>query len=298
MENISLYSSIELLIQHIEDNIEKNLSLEELSEHCCISKFHLIRVFKNLTNITVMDYVRSRKLASSLKDLLNTDMKIIDIALKYNFEYEQTYIRAFKNEYGITPSKFRKQHKTVNIVEKINLDLCKDFERGILFSPKFVVKPEFKVIGIKDIVPIEENTTKNLANNRGVDFFLKHSYRIKNAINPNVYIGLTRLVSNDADYTYYMPSIQVSSSADIPEGMCHDTIKGSKYAVFNYIGNHPAQELSKVTMKALYEYIYERWIPSLGYDFMEAGGFRFEEIDSKVSTSDYCEAKLYLPLKL
>lgn len=296
MKSVNLYRALVSIIQYIEDNIEEDLTLELLSEISYISKFHLIRVFKNISNITIIDYVRSRKLARNLSDLLNTSTNILDIAMKYNFNYEQTYIRAFKEEYGITPSKFRKAPIPLKIVEKINIDLCIDFKSGVLTKPIFVVRPELKVMGIKDVIRDEEKYTKNLANNRGVNFIFEHSHKIKNAINSDVYIGLTRLISNDADYTYYMPSLQVNNFDEVPEGMYYDTIPASKYIVFHYIGNHSPEEISLFKMESLYLYIFQTWISKYNYDSMMNGGFHFEEIDGSIASENYCEAKIYLPL--
>jgi AraC family transcriptional regulator len=53
-------------------------------------------------------YIRSRKLAVSLDDLLKTNSTLFNIALDYGFEYEQSYRRAFKHEFGITPGEYRK----------------------------------------------------------------------------------------------------------------------------------------------------------------------------------------------
>lgn len=298
MTTNNLYFSIESLINFIEDNIEYNLSLESLSEASSISKFHLIRIFKNLTSFTIMDYVKARRLAHSLNELLHTDLKIIDIAIKYQFNYEQSYIRAFKSEYGITPSRFRRNQIPVTIVEKINLELITSIDNGILFHPKIVIRPEIKLIGIKDIIKLKDKYTKNLANSRGVDFYYNQRSLIKNPQNPHIYIGLTRLVDYTADYTYYMPSIEVNSFDYIPKGMTSDTLPRSKYAVFHYMGQHPPEEISLHTMKSLYDYIYSSWIPANNYDFIREGGYRFEEIDSSLTADNYCEAKIYLPIKL
>ncbi|KAB3531556.1 AraC family transcriptional regulator [Alkaliphilus serpentinus] len=298
MTTTSLYSSVENLINYIEDHIEGDLTLESLSSSFCISKFHLIRIFKNLTNFTMMEYVKSRKLACSLYELLYTDMKVIDIALKYHFNYEQSYIRAFKKEFGITPAKFRNNQIPVKIVDRINLDFCTSIDDGILFQPQYIVRPEMKLVGVKDIIKLKDKYVKNLANSRGVNFFHNQRIHIKNTLNPHIYIGLTRLVDHSADYTYYMPSVEVNSFEDIPKGMFYDTLPSCKYAVFHYIGRHHAEYISLHTMKALYDYIYSTWIPANNYDFIREGGFRFEEIDSTITSNDYCEAKIYLPFKL
>jgi len=79
-----------------------------LAKKYSLSYRHLQRIFKSAFKQTLADYIRSRRLAASLDDLLKTNLKLFDIALEYGFGYEQTYIRAFKREYGITPSHLRK----------------------------------------------------------------------------------------------------------------------------------------------------------------------------------------------
>lgn len=91
----------------------------------------------------LMDYVRARRLASSLDMLLHSNYPILHIAQEYGFEYEQSYIRAFVSEYGMTPSKFRKGCFTVNLTEKINIAELIQLDNGIVFETGFVLKPAF-----------------------------------------------------------------------------------------------------------------------------------------------------------
>ena len=68
-----------------------------------------------------MHYVRSRKLTSSLEELKNSDLSVIDIAMEYKFEYEQSYIRSFKKQFRVSPGIFRKEKPTLEIKHKLNL---------------------------------------------------------------------------------------------------------------------------------------------------------------------------------
>lgn len=87
----------------IELKINEPITLDGLSKELNLSKYHLLRLFKALTGKTLMEYVRGRKLTESLIELLNTRLKIIDIAMEYAFEYEQTYTRAFKGLFEFRP---------------------------------------------------------------------------------------------------------------------------------------------------------------------------------------------------
>lgn len=98
------------LIQLIEENIHENLDLDVLAEETGFSKYYIDRLFKALTGQTLINYVRGRRLTRSLDDLVNTRLHIIDIAQEYRFSYEQTYIRAFKQQFHMTPAQYMRKY--------------------------------------------------------------------------------------------------------------------------------------------------------------------------------------------
>jgi len=99
---------LENVLIDVEKGIRTGINVDVLAKRYSLSHRHLQRIFKTAFKQTLADYIRSRKLATSLDDLLKTDSKLFYIALEYGFGYEQTYIRAFKREYGITPGHLRK----------------------------------------------------------------------------------------------------------------------------------------------------------------------------------------------
>jgi AraC family transcriptional regulator len=123
--NDNQFSAIENTIETIEKEIKNFLNLDRLSEEAGISKYHLHRLFKSITEKSLMSYVRDRKLSLSLTDLINTNLNIIDIANEYQFKHEQSYIRAFKQKFNITPAQYRKIQCEMPIEQKIDINyLC------------------------------------------------------------------------------------------------------------------------------------------------------------------------------
>lgn len=98
-------------LSKIENGLKNGVNADNLAAQYKFSTGHLRRLFKCYFKHTLSEYIRSRKLSASIYDLINTDKKIIDIALAYDFEYEQSYIRSFKREFGITPGELRKSGK-------------------------------------------------------------------------------------------------------------------------------------------------------------------------------------------
>ena len=99
---------LENVLIDINNNIGDGINSHILAKRNSLSEGHLRRLFRCSFKQTIAGYIRSQKLKASLDDLLKSKSNILDIALKYNFEYEQSYIRAFKREFGITPGDFRK----------------------------------------------------------------------------------------------------------------------------------------------------------------------------------------------
>jgi len=102
---------LENVLIEIENCLSEGINVNVLAKKYTLSEGHLRRLFRYGYNQTIAGYIRSRKLAVSLDDLLKTELTILDIAIKYGFDYEQSYIRAFKREFGITPGDLRKASK-------------------------------------------------------------------------------------------------------------------------------------------------------------------------------------------
>jgi AraC family transcriptional regulator len=99
-------------IEYIEDNLNKKIELEELANKVFISKYHFHRKFHSVVGEPVAEYIRRKRLMQAAKDLLCTDEKIVDIALKYQFSSQETFTKAFKKHYGMPPREFRKSSHT------------------------------------------------------------------------------------------------------------------------------------------------------------------------------------------
>ncbi|WP_270567227.1 helix-turn-helix transcriptional regulator [Clostridium beijerinckii] len=95
-------------IEYIENNLNKKIQLKELADKAFLSKYHFHRVFHSVVGEPVAEYIRKKRLEEAANELLTTENKIIDIALKYQFSNQESFTRAFKKLYGIPPKEFRK----------------------------------------------------------------------------------------------------------------------------------------------------------------------------------------------
>nr|WP_272509064.1 AraC family transcriptional regulator [Clostridium ganghwense] len=102
-------------------NLHEELTLDEISKVVGFSKFYFHRIFKKEVGISLYDYVRKRRLTKAASVLLNTNTSILDIALTYRFESQESFTRAFKSVYQLPPGRYRTAIKDL-IIGGINMN--------------------------------------------------------------------------------------------------------------------------------------------------------------------------------
>lgn len=104
-----LPKNIFLLQRYIEQHFTEELNTEQLSAFACISKYHLIRQFKQYTGFTPHAYIVHLRVLQAADLLLTTDLPSYQIGQLLGFTTEANYIRQFKLEYGCTPGQYRSE---------------------------------------------------------------------------------------------------------------------------------------------------------------------------------------------
>ncbi|MGR6439201.1 helix-turn-helix domain-containing protein [Proteus mirabilis] len=99
---------IKELLLWIEVNLEKPLLLDDVAIKSGYTKWHLQRVFKQATGLTLASYIRGRRLTKAATELRLTKLPVLTIALRYQFDSQQSFTRRFKAVFGVTPSEYRK----------------------------------------------------------------------------------------------------------------------------------------------------------------------------------------------
>lgn len=281
---------------YIENNILEDLNLDNISENVNISKFHLLRIWKGASSTGLMEYVRRRRIALSLGDLINHRNSIEFISSKYSFGCERTYNRVFKEEYNTTPAKWRRNPCPLKILDRFNWDFMNCAGEGLVFLRSIIVLPSFSITGPEYMVDIEENMKYQTANKYAKDFFYNYRLKVINPMEKDVYIGFTTVPDGEQNYTFYQPSIQINQRSIVPEGMKTKCVPPHKYGVFTYMGPHSPEEISSKTLSEIWKFIFETWMPTVEFNLKET--FSFEYINYAKCNKQYSECDLYFPISI
>lgn len=95
-------------IQYIEEHITEELTADRIARNAGVSSFYFQKGFAMLCGFTVTEYIRNRRLALAGNDIIATDEKIIDIAMKYGYDSPDSFTKAFTRFHGVTPSSARR----------------------------------------------------------------------------------------------------------------------------------------------------------------------------------------------
>lgn len=289
-----LFTIMKKTSTYIEDHLFQTLTLDDISAHVNLSKFHLLRLWKGITHTGLMEYVRRRRLALSLTDLIQNKNNMDFVAAKYGFGCERTYTRAFKEEYGVSPSKWRRHPYPLEILDQFNLDFLTQAGEGLVYFKGITVLPKFSIAGLEYQVDVKANQEHQIANHYGTEFAKYHMPRILDPVEKEIYIGYTTILPTETCYTLYLPSTQVNANSIVPSDMRIKEVPPHKYGVFTYIGAHRPEEISSVTLAHIWAYVNQIWMPTVEFKLKQS--FRFERIDPSRCKDDYCQCDLYYPI--
>lgn len=157
------WEAIQKTLDFIEKNISEKIDIEQLAKESALSLFYYQRLFSRLVKKPVREYIKLRRLAFACESLADKQRRILDIALDCGFGSHETFTRAFKEVYKMTPEEYREQPVIFNHFDKPDLLLNYTMiDQGVPlisdglvleFNRKTTLQPIF-FMGVTGIIPI------------------------------------------------------------------------------------------------------------------------------------------------
>lgn len=221
-------------ILFIDENLDRKMTIGDLSSKFNISSAHFSRVFKFLTGKSIKKYMLSRKLYSSLINLRKSSDSIINIAFDYGFDYPEVFSRAFKREFGLTPLEFRKSQIDIKRPSKLHI-LDKElisFKGGIVLKSNFKFLQTKHILGKSSIVDIKSSNFPIKL--KSINDSLTNRNILKNSTQPYYHI-ISCLGDGDNFELFYGYESKQESFCSIETET--KVVNKSWYITFSYSGN-------------------------------------------------------------
>ena len=275
---------------YIEENLTEELSVEIIAQTVEIPAFHLRQLFFYLAGMTLSEYIKKRRLAAANEDLLNGE-RVTDIAFKYGYQSLDGFTRAFKKWSGYLPSEVM---KTGLVKSFPKLSFIITVKGGIPMEFRIEEKPAFYLVGVSKRVPMQfEGVNQEIVKlAESITEAQRAEMHALQNIEPYEIVN----ASYDADANFlkeegYLTHLIVvlTTKEEVSEQV--DKVPGPAYtwAVFPNEGPFPS------TLQQTMANIYAEWLPTSGYEVINAPSFSFTKMDQ--AKKDYAYIEIWIPVR-
>ncbi len=144
---------IENALRYIEENLSGELTVDRIAEKVNISPFYFQKGFSMLCGYSVGEYIRMRRLSVAGSELVTSDNKVIDLALKYGYDSPDSFTKAFTRFHGSTPTDVRRKGALLKSFAPLHIKIILD--GGNTMEYRVEEKPAFRVMGVSKIFSYE-----------------------------------------------------------------------------------------------------------------------------------------------
>lgn len=275
MSRQSPFTRTERVLAYIHDNLEQALALDDLAEVCGVSRWQLQRIFQQQTGLNVAQYVRELKLSLAADAVLQSDARMLDIALQHGFASEVSFSRAFKQFFGLSPSAYRRRGIRVGLRTPIKIRHGEPIDRAFLHT-RIEYRSPLQITGLSTSLQgvLADNPDFYTQVPLTWEKLLAQVAKIESLSGQMIGVVDTRLTNDQQQSVEYWAGLDLVPEqlgllqAELGESaLASLSIPAQEYAVVSYQG-----QLSGFSQ--LVEWLICEWLPDSGYD--SVNGFELE----------------------
>ncbi|WP_409346200.1 GyrI-like domain-containing protein [Paenibacillus sp. MBLB4367] len=246
-------------IGYMEDRIAEDIPISEVATIACCSSYHFQRMFSYVTGVPLSEYIRRRRLTLAAFELQNSEIKVIDLALKYGYESPEAFARAFQHLHGTTPTAARKQGTTLKAFPRMSIQIS--ITGGTGMNYRIEEMSGFTIVGIKESVDTENAFTQvpEIWRNAREAGVFEELWEIRN---PGIKLRGILGVCADGDFgkkEAFDYILAIATDQEPPHGMMKLNFPDATWAVFEAPG-------SPNGIQEIWKRLYTEWIPASAYE--------------------------------
>lgn len=282
MKNITYNDYVQRInkvVSYINNHLDETLDLKTLANEAALSDFHFHRIFKALKGEAIGGYITRLRLEATARLLRYTALTIEEIAFNIGYETPASLSKAFKKQYGISPTEYR-TNKDTYIMKKeiINPDLALKAPKIVTLEPKNLIY--VALTGAYGSLDYGKTYEQLWAVIKAQKLFTKGIESICISYDdPKITEG--SLQRSDVCLAIHKP-------ATPQEEVSCKTLAGGKYAVFFYQGSY--ENLSQVYDTAV------RWVIDHQYTLREEPFFEKYLNDARRTPKEKLKTEIYIPI--
>jgi AraC family transcriptional regulator len=259
-------------IGYIEEHLCDVIDFDIAAKIVCQSSVSFLRTFAIVTDISIYEYIRRRKMTLAAFDMQNSNIKVIDAAMKYGYESPEAFTRAFKEIHGASPVNVRKYGLPLKAFPRITFLLSVKGDEAMEY--RIENKEAFAVYGIEGIF-----TTDDGRNLKDIPMFWDECMKdgrfdnLKNSTNESLsrvhaICDYRKTEGNTFPYMLFAYRTDACNTA----GFTLVDVPAATWAIFKS-EKHAAEQTSGV-VQSLVKRVYTEWLPTAAYNKID--GYELE----------------------
>ncbi len=272
-------------LQYIEENLTGEIKVEEAAKKAVCSSFNFQRMFSYMAEVSLADYIRRRRLTLAAMELLTTDAKVIDVAIKYGYESPVSFARAFYAMHGMNPSEVKKPGVKIKAYSRISFEIT---IKGVEAMNYYVKELEpFRLIGYKERLSMVDGKNFERIPKIWDEISDDGRYEKLLSLNDNKALFCLGVCANgtDKEFDYY---VATGSERSLLEGMSELMVPAATYVIFECVGKMPQGQ------QKVWKRIFTEWFPQSGYELTD--GPQIEWYSDGDPSSDAYISQIWIPV--
>lgn len=285
--NSDCLKAIYKVVDYIQKNIDKQLTIKELADVAGFSQYHFHRVFSTHIGETLWAFIKRIRLEKSAGQLAYTNANITKIALDSGYETPSAYTKAFKQLFGINPSEYKIANNYI-FTTKLNKEYYNQLRRLIMEN----------FVGIKEledlkVISVRKTGKYSDAAHAAWSELCKYAYSHKIKCENTKMIGLSY---DDPTITAkenlrYDACITVENTVNTEGNIFNSVIQGGKYAVFLHKGAYE-------NLYETYSAIFGQWLPENKYKLRDLPAFEmYLNANPDKTKPENLRTEIYVPIE-
>jgi len=269
------------VVEYINSNLDKKISISELAEISNLSQFHFHRIMKGLLGEPIGNFITRTRVETAALLIRYTNLEVQEIANNVGYDKPSSLNKIFRQYYNISPTEYR-ANNSISVTKHVIKDFSIELE-----PPRILKISDTQVIYI-NITGEYGNENYEYAWREIRDFILENE--LLNSGGESFGISYDDPKITEKENCRYDACVKIDQSVKPKGKIGVKKILGGKFAVFSYQGSYD-------NWGEVYDIIYDKWLVDSDYELRNVPVMEKYLNGSVQSASKELSLEIYLPIE-
>ncbi len=281
--------AVEKGVRYIEAHLADDIGIADVAAAAGYSLYHFSRLFQAIAGFTPHEYLYKRRLTEAALELYaGKNVKVLDIAMKYRFNSHESFTRAFRRAFGLSPVELKRKEALwhVSLVSAITAEGIEYRAQNDELKAAIVTRPAIRLVGLVTLL----DGSGDMAGLLWAELRRTAALLDIRVLPAEYYRAVFSSPECGIAGSFHLFGLAVHHLEEIPYAMVGKTLPASRYACFAASGSWRSIELTR-------QYIFETWLPKSEYRLSHPFEFIYYGRNCPEGDNQETPAEIFIPVE-